>query len=216
MTSTCFSLLNLLFFITFFILVRCCFVTTKTRAEKFSQPKSDIVPCPNVEYIMEGAKIINISGKLRETACEVLYDEDNDHQCLSTMILDAIMKVNMDLRLKLAENILLIGGTAMLPGFKARLKEELETQLKCDRYKKLNIIEFKFHYPPSKDNYTAWLGGNITFYIMKWLFLIVFFFVGALYGSTEILSMKTLTRENYLKENKLPDWVNLKNNVYAL
>lgn len=146
----------------FLILVRCCFVTTKNRANKFSQSASDIVPCPDVEYLVEGTKVVNISGKLRETACEVLYEEDNDHQCLSTMILDAIMKVNVDLRLKLAENILLIGGTAMLPGFKARLKEELETQLKCDRYKKLNIVEFKFHYPPCKDNYTAWLGGKMT------------------------------------------------------
>lgn len=76
------------------------------------------------------------------------------------MILDAILQVNADLRIKLAENILLIGGTCMIPGFKARLKEELYSQLKNQRYQKLKIEKFKFHTAPSKENYTAWLGGE--------------------------------------------------------
>lgn len=76
------------------------------------------------------------------------------------MILDAILKVNVDLRVKLAENILLVGGTVMIPGFKARLKQELQKQLKSDRYSNLTVTEFKFHSPPCKDNYTSWLGGK--------------------------------------------------------
>lgn len=90
---------------------------------------------------------------------EIFFEEDNDHQCMSTMILDAILKVNVDLRIKLSENIVITGGTAMSPGFKSRLKDELYKQLKSERYGKLKITKFKFHSPPSKDNYTAWLGG---------------------------------------------------------
>lgn len=123
--------------------------------------KSEISPCPEVKYPLGGSKIITIPGKVRETAFEIFYEEDNDHLCLSTMILDSILKVNADLRIKLAENILLIGGTCMMPGFKARLKEELYLQLKNERYSKLKITTFKFHVAPCKENYTAWLGGKI-------------------------------------------------------
>lgn len=134
-------------------------MTKQQRAKQLSQIKSDISPCPDVSYPLGGSKIIKVPGKIRETAFEVFYEEDHDHLCLSTMILDAILGVNVDLRIKLAENILLIGGTCMAPGFKARLKEELFKQLKSERYSKLKINKFKFHTAPAKENYTAWLGG---------------------------------------------------------
>jgi actin-related protein 10 len=175
------------------IKVRCCFVTKQKRAEQLSSAKPEITLAPEVKYPIGGSDIITVSGKVRERVYEILYDEDNDHLCISTMILDAIVKVDVHLRNKLAENILLIGGTVMTPGFKARLKEELHKQLKYDRYKKLRITSFKFHTPPCKENYTAWLGG-------------------AIYGATELLSMKALTREKYFKENRLPDWPNMKDN----
>lgn len=111
-------------------------------------------------HFLGGSESISVTGKVRERAFEILYEEDNDHLCLSTMILDAILQVDRDLRQKVAENLVLVGGTTMAPGFKARLKEELEKQLKFDRYKKLNIQKFAFHALPCKENYAAWLGGK--------------------------------------------------------
>ncbi|XP_974574.2 actin-related protein 10 [Tribolium castaneum] len=175
------------------IKVRCCFVTKQKRAEQFSLAKPDITFAPEVKYPIGGSDMITISGKVREKVYEILYDEDNDHLSLSTMILDAILKVDMHLRNQLAENILLIGGSVMAPGFKARLKDELHKQLKYERYKKLRIKTFKFHSPPCKENYAAWLGGGI-------------------YGATEVLGMKALTREKYFLENRLPDWPNMRDN----
>lgn len=140
--------------------------------------------------------MLKVSGKLRETAFEVLYNEDVDGRCLTTMILDALLKVNVDLRLKLAGNILLTGGTIMTPGFKARLKAELHKQLELPKYKHLKTenFVFKFHNPPCKDNYTAWLGG-------------------AIYSCTELFASKALTRDQYLKEERVPDWSNMRDNV---
>lgn len=143
--------------------MRCCFVTKQQRAKQLMAAKPEITACPDVEYPLGGSKIIKVPGKVRETAFEMFYEEDSDHLCLSTMILDAILRVNSDLRIKLAENIFLIGGTCMTPGFKARLKEELFTQLKSERYSKLKISKFKFHTAPAKENYTAWLGGNALY-----------------------------------------------------
>lgn len=140
--------------------MRCCFVTNEERAQEFTKTKSEIEPCPSVKYQLEGVKSLTIPGKVREMAFEIFFEEDNEFQCIPTMILDAILNVNVDLRLKLAENIVIIGGTAMTPGLKARIKHELYKQLKSTRYEKLKITKFKFHTPPSKDNYTAWLGGK--------------------------------------------------------
>lgn len=64
------------------------------------------------------------------------------------------------MRKQLAENIVLLGGTVMTKGFKARLKEELLSLIKQPKYSdKLFINVFKFHNPPAKENYVAWLGG---------------------------------------------------------
>lgn len=140
--------------------MRCCFVTKQQRAKQLLQTKPEISPCPTVNYPLGGSKTIKVTGKTREIAFEILFEEDNDHLSLPTMILDAILNVNVDLRVKLAENILFIGGTCMTRGFKARLKEELFGRLKNDRYSKLKINKFKFHTAPAKENYTAWLGGE--------------------------------------------------------
>lgn len=141
--------------------MRCCFVTKRERAESLRSTSSEITPCPSVNYPMGGSKSLTISGKLRELAYEIFFEEDLDHLCLSTMILDAISNVDVGSRVLLAENIVLIGGTCMTPGFKARLKDELYRQLKNERYSKFkNIKTFKFHTPPAKENYIAWLGGK--------------------------------------------------------
>ncbi|XP_044748140.1 actin-related protein 10 [Coccinella septempunctata] len=175
------------------IKVRCCFVTKKERANGLALPKPNIEPCPDVDYPIEGAATMCINGAIREKTYEIMFEEDNDHLCLPTMILDALMNVDLHLRSKLAENILLIGGTTMAMGFKSRLREELLDRLSEERYKKLNVKCFKFHTSPSKENFTAWLGGSI-------------------YGATDWLTTKALSREDYLENNKIPDWSDLSYN----
>jgi len=70
----------------------------------------------------------------------------------------------VDARKTLAENIIVIGGTSMLLGFKARLAEELRDLREKPRYKeRLFVDAFKFHSPPGKENYVAWLGGQFGF-----------------------------------------------------
>lgn len=67
----------------------------------------------------------------------------------------------IDMRKPLAENILIIGGTSMATGMRSRIKEELEYLSASSQYsEKLKIRCFKFHTPPAKENYTAWLGGE--------------------------------------------------------
>lgn len=169
------------------IKVRTCFVTKQTRALAYKN-NEPLQPCPDVSYPIDGYDVIKIPGLLREVAFEVLFPEDNDHLGLPYIILDSIMKCPMDTRKELAENILLIGGTASAPGITARLKAELMKLIRSDYYKdRLFIQNVKFHTAPTKPNFTAWLGGSI-------------------YSSTELIS-NSITRESYLKSSKIPDWV---------
>lgn len=172
------------------IKVRTCFVTTLERSGKLETDKAPTPP-PSIKY--PGVKSVHIPGELREKAFEMLWERDNDNLSIPTMILDAIIKCPIDTRRALAENILLIGGTTMAKGFASRLKSELLMLVKSDLYsEKLKINTFKFHTAPSKPNYTAWLGG-------------------AIFGSTD-LPLRCLTKENYLKIDRVPDWASLIDN----
>ncbi|EFN84875.1 actin-related protein 10 [Harpegnathos saltator] len=172
------------------IKVRTCFVTTLERSTKLGTEDTPSPP-PAVKY--PGVTSILVPGEIREKAFEILWERDNDNLSLPTMILDAIVKCPLDTRCALAENIILIGGTTMAKGFASRLKSELLTLVASDLYKnKLKVQSFQFHTAPSKPNYTAWLGG-------------------AIFGTTD-LPLRCLTKEVYLKTNRVPDWSNLVDN----
>lgn len=169
------------------IKVRTCFVTKQARANALRNGE-ELPHCPDVEYPVHGADVIKIPGLLRETAFEVLFPEDNDHLGLAYIIIDAILKCPVDTRKDLAENILLIGGTSSVMGMKPRLRDELMKLIQSDYYKeRLYVNEVKFHSAPSKPNFTAWLGGSI-------------------YSATDLI-INSITRENYLKTPRIPDWI---------
>ncbi len=94
----------------------------------------------------------------------------------------------MDLRRQLADNILIIGGTAMMPGFLHRFNAELIHLAHVSTYvNRLAIKQFHFHSPPAQLNSTAWLGGSI-------------------FGALDTLESQSITREKYLENGFLPDW----------
>lgn len=175
------------------IKVRTCFVTTHERAQKYREGEPPVAP-PSVDYPVEGKRVIQVPGALRETAFQVLFPEDNDRLGLPYIILDAIHACPVDVRKQLLENIVLIGGTSMVQGLKSRLKEEILVLLKSDWYKdRLFLGAIKFHSVPAKENFAGWLGGSI-------------------YGGTDLLQTRSLTRDVYAKLGRVPDWSNLDDN----
>ncbi|BET01405.1 Hypothetical protein NTJ_14221 [Nesidiocoris tenuis] len=178
------------------IKVRACFVTTRGRGEAIADGKPPPEP-PVLEYLLEGNQMLLVPGWVRESSCEVIFERDNEEASLANLILDSIRKCPIDSRVTLAENIVLVGGTAMLPGFKARLMEELKFLMKTSYENRLAFSTVKFHTPPAKENYTCWLGG-------------------AIFGSTDMIQMRAFTRESYLTKKAVPDWSNLATNILYL
>lgn len=177
------------------IKVRCCFVTKLERASQIhkvtlhGEDQSKLPsPPPGVKYPLDGNRLLLVNGDVREHSCEVLFEQDNEQQSISTIILDAIINAPIDMRRDLAENIVIIGGTSMLPGLHHRLCVELYHLLKNNKYQnELSIKLFKFHKLLTKENCACWLGG-------------------AMLGALETLPSKSISRDTYLQTGKLPDW----------
>ncbi|XP_070385844.1 actin-related protein 10-like [Dermacentor albipictus] len=182
------------------IKVRTCFVTTRERALKLQvwgfarSNNAEVIPDPpppppEVKYPLDGDKIITIPGSLREYAAEALFELDGDMKSIATLLLDSILKAPMDSRKVLAQNIVVMGGSSMMPGFKHRLLQELKSLVQDPTYsRKMNMNTFKFHSPPSKENYTAWLGASI-------------------YGSTDAVNVHCITKDQFITNNRhIPDW----------
>ncbi|XP_016781633.1 actin-related protein 10 isoform X2 [Pan troglodytes] len=100
----------------------------------------------------------------------------------------------IDTRKQLAENLVVIGGTSMLPGFLHRLLAEIRYLVEKPKYKKaLGTKTFRIHTPPAKANCVAWLGGAIF---------------GAL---QDILGSRSVSKEYYNQTGRIPDWCSLNN-----
>ncbi len=113
----------------------------------------------------------------------------------------------MDLRRQLADNILVIGGTAMMPGFLHRFNAELIHLANVSTYvNRLTIKKFHFHSPPAQLNYTAWLGGKFIFLLEYFFVLFNFFCQGSMFGALDTLEFQSITRGKYLENGILPDW----------
>jgi actin-related protein 10 len=187
------------------IKIRLCFVTDISRGHQIQQIRNDASSVsglssflkksvPPATYPLNGDIILRIDGQTRESACEMLFEQDNDRMSVSTMVLDALLACPIDTRIELAENIVVVGGTSMIKGFKARLFQELKHLLKKEPYcSRLHVGDFKLHQAPGKANFSCWSGASI-------------------FGATDAIGTRSFTRENYFKDRSVPDWSNLKYN----
>lgn len=146
-------------------------------------------PPSDVKYPIDGQKVLNIPGALRESVCEVLFEMYGYEHTLPTLIIEAIIKCPVDVRKDMSANIVVIGGTAMTAGLKHRLLMELKTLANSCLYEsKLHFNAFKIHELPCKENYVSWLGASI-------------------YGATDIISTRVTTIDQYFTNNmRLNDW----------
>ncbi|XP_075157327.1 actin-related protein 10 [Haematobia irritans] len=181
------------------IKVRTCFVTNHKRAQDYLNNQPPEAP-PSVEYPIGGDEdIINIPGNVRETAFEIFFEENNDRDSLPHLIIKAILRCPLDLRRTLTENIFVIGGSSIIMGMLPRLKEELQHLVKTDQEYKEKLhgdVAFKFHKTIGRPNITSWMGGSLC-------------------GGTDLVNTRSLTKEAYIRLDRVPDWVCLDDNRVA-
>ncbi|XP_059058773.1 actin-related protein 10 [Achroia grisella] len=176
------------------IKVKTCFVGSRERAQQWAdgEPPS---PARSVQYPVAGRTAITVSGRTRELAAEPLFARDNELASLPDIVLQCIMQCPIDARRALAENILITGGTATMPGLKARLAHELRYLVTQPPYStRVMVRTFKFHRAPAHENACAWAGG-------------------ALGGAADSAGGRATARDQYARRRRLRDWVCLLDNT---
>ena len=106
-------------------------------------------------YLLPDGRTIKL-GSERFKAPEILFNPQlvgNESLGIHQVALDAINRVDLDLRKSLFSNILLSGGATMTKGFGDRLLK----QVKKEAYKDVPV---KIYAPPER-MYSTWVGGSI-------------------------------------------------------
>lgn len=121
-----------------------------------------------------------------------------------------LLQCPIDARKVLSENVVVIGGTAMLPGFLHRLLAEIRLLVEKPKYSSvLASKSFRIHAPPAKPNCTAWLGGQTQMFRLRWHIFkgivhpVFYFFTNLLLTAMMMEALVTFSNTNnclYLKE----------------
>lgn len=155
-------------------------------------PEPDEHTPASLKYPLSGQNIIKIPGNLREGACEIYFEIIGHEHSLTTMIVETILMAPIDCRRSLAENILIIGGMANLPGLEHRLYEELKSIDKYERFKRKIPDHFLFHDCICPRNYVSWLGASM-------------------FCTPSSIELRATTRDQWIRDGKktISDWSDL-------
>ena len=87
------------------IKVRTCFVSDLQRGLKIQAAKFNIdgsaerpLPPPDVDYPLDGEKILHVVGSIRDSVAEILFEQDNEETSVATLILDSLIQCPIDTR----------------------------------------------------------------------------------------------------------------------
>jgi hypothetical protein len=118
-----------------------------------------------MRYDMTAEDFIDIDVHTCVYAGEVLFENDGDEgeASIAAAVLDSLSRSPIDARCQLAQNILVIGGTGRIPGFRRRLLNEIHKLVASEPdYATLKALADQFcvtdpAFPP---HYLSWLGGS--------------------------------------------------------
>lgn len=105
------------------IVLRNCFVSGAKSEESKGEAKQETV---------EGGGVVNVSYRARATAANTLFGDNEDSYNIARSVVDSLRACSIDSRAALVRNVVVCGGTAMLPGFRRRLLDEVDLLLASD------------------------------------------------------------------------------------
>ncbi|KAG6964642.1 hypothetical protein JG687_00005850 [Phytophthora cactorum] len=139
--------------------------------------------------------LLHVPGNLRTDAVEqlILGDEGTEGTSIVDGIVQVLKKAPLDVRAAMLENLLLVGGTAMIPGLAQRVAAEVRETLRHDNefasastaVDRAQLVQAYF-----PRNMLAWVGGSI-------------------YAATESARVSAISSKEYRssKGTSVPDWL---------
>ncbi|OQS05795.1 kinase [Thraustotheca clavata] len=155
------------------ILERACFVLPPTTEDNPLQVE-------DADFFSYTSKALKLPGTARHECLEALFTGTDQYISIPDTIVECIEKCPIDARKALIENIICIGGTSMLPGFRARLQHELQAE-----FPSATVLPTLF--PPSL---MSWVGASI-------------------YATTTDAINNSVTLEAYEKNPIVYDWMEI-------
>lgn len=136
-----------------------CFVSQPNLSENF--PTARYIP-----YVDRFSKLYRINREIRAHAADVLFEnEDKEIPTVVSAILSSFLALSVDIRIKLAHKIVLIGGVPMMRGFTTRLMIALEQEIKKPgKFESLHTLSGHFEFITSPKFYQPhlpWIGASI-------------------------------------------------------
>ncbi|KAJ1515555.1 Actin-like protein [Coelomomyces lativittatus] len=111
------------------------------------------------EYVLPDQRIIKL-GTERFKAPEILFHPDFiglEYPGIHQLLLESILKSDLDLRPSFFSNIILSGGSTLFKGIGERLLNELKLSVTSKEHKDTKIKIFA----PQERKYATWMGGSI-------------------------------------------------------
>ncbi|TDH71921.1 uncharacterized protein CCR75_003430 [Bremia lactucae] len=146
--------------------------------------------------------VLQVPGSLRTGAVEPLLNvrDGVDGASIVDGIVHVLKKASVDIRSAMLENMLLIGGTAMIPGLAQRIVAEVREALRHDSdfasstsaVDRVELVQICF-----PRNMLAWVGGSV-------------------YAATENAKKSAITALDYNNSNgiTIPDWLTVADEEY--
>jgi actin-related protein 10 len=134
------------------VVLRNCFV---------SGVKSDDVKAEVKKENLDG-RTVDVPYRARATAANTLFGDNEDTFNIARSVVDSLRACSIDSRAALVRNVVLCGGTTMLPGFRRRLLDEVDIILGNDplvRGLKSKLSLFESPFPP---NIQQFVGASLV------------------------------------------------------
>jgi len=111
---------------------------------------------------LDGGRTIDVPYRARSTAANTLFGDNEDSFSIARIVAESLRACSIDSRAALVRNVVLCGGTAMLPGFRKRLVDEVDIILGSDplvRGLKSKLFLFESPFPP---NIQQFVGASLV------------------------------------------------------
>jgi len=114
----------------------------------------------NQRWTMDGK---DIAHDIRWKATEPLFTSDDlETVTVPQAIANCLLELPLDLRKPMSSAIHFVGGTCMLPGFSARVLEELDVLFAQPRYACLSKLPVAVVSSPFASHISPWVGGSLA------------------------------------------------------
>lgn len=161
----------------------------------FAQQKDPLRNVVDANFQMQDNAVLLVPGSLRTDAVEPLLLGGDSTEGISIVdgIVNVLKKTPIDVRAAMLENLLLVGGSAMIPGLTQRVMAETREALRQDNefasastaVDRTQLVQSYF-----PRNMLAWVGGSV-------------------YAATDSARVSAITAQEYSRSKGtcIPDWL---------